>query len=127
MNRRGKFEILEELQMNIEKTVHNACLFVSRILSQTTMTLSAVFDGDLPLLGHDKEESKMWYDSFQKIRRQIVDRIAAYYLSFNVGVISAPEEGDHQIIKDYREDERRIDIVCSQDKIFIHNKIPTLI
>ena len=127
MNRWGKLEILEELQTDIEKTVRNACLFASRILSQTTMTLSAVFDGDLPLLGHDKEESKMWYHSYHEIRRQIVDRIAAYYLSFNVGVVSAPEEADHQIIKDYRERERRIDIVCSQDKIFIHNKIPTLI
>jgi hypothetical protein len=58
-----------------------------------------------------------------------VDRIAACYLSFNVKVISAPEEADHQIIKDYRErtESHRIDLVCSQDKIFIHNKIPTLI
>lgn len=88
-----------------------------------------MFDGDLPKLqGSGNETAKMWYDSYQNIRREIVDRIAACYLSCGVKVFSAPEEADHQIIKDAKEKAGHpIDIVYSQDKIFIHNKIPTLI
>jgi hypothetical protein len=55
---------LGKVQAAIEKTVRNACLFANRIVAQGGITLSVVFDGDLPLLAHANEESKMWYHSY---------------------------------------------------------------